>query len=40
MTLVTEIYKISSNYSGRHKGTEHQRHKVKRSEENELLKFL
>jgi len=26
------------NYSGRHRGTEHQRHKVERSEENELLK--
>ena len=28
------------NYSGRHKGTERQRHKVRRSEEDELLKFL
>jgi len=31
---------FNRNYSGRHKGTEHQRHKVKKSEENELLKRL
>jgi hypothetical protein len=32
------IIKIG-NYSGRHKGAEYQRHKVERSEENELLKI-
>ena len=37
--FASEFCKDKGNYSGRHKGTEHQRHKVERSEENELLNF-
>jgi len=34
-----ELYALIT-VTGRYKGTEDQRHKVERSEENELLKFL
>jgi hypothetical protein len=38
--IALRYLKVYENYSGRHKGTEHQRHKVGSSEDNELFKFI